>query len=173
MVETKSMKFWAATWQNQQNECAPSEDSDQPGHPPSLIRVFAVRSMGSYKDLGFLHADSEESDQPEHPPRLIWVFARCTTHFVGFVMSRLSWAITAAIKLKMSQLVRLCYLSHRRPVKAQADLRIRAVSPEPSLFVYMKYGSRWRVRPNIRYLAPLDGCACAFEEWVYGGQKVP
>ena len=23
--------------------CAPSEDSDQPGHLPSLIRVFAVR----------------------------------------------------------------------------------------------------------------------------------
>ena len=37
---------WATTWQNQQNECAPIEDSDQPGHPPSLIRVFAVRSMG-------------------------------------------------------------------------------------------------------------------------------
>ena len=27
---------------NQQSECAPSEDSDQPGHLPSLIRVFAV-----------------------------------------------------------------------------------------------------------------------------------
>ena len=26
---------------------AHGEDSDQPGHPPSLIRVFAVRSMGS------------------------------------------------------------------------------------------------------------------------------
>ena len=26
---------------------APSEDSDQPRHPPSLIRVFAVRSMSS------------------------------------------------------------------------------------------------------------------------------
>ena len=24
----------------------PSEDSDQPGHPPSLIRVFTVRSVG-------------------------------------------------------------------------------------------------------------------------------
>ena len=36
-------QIWAATWQNQQNECAPCEDSDQPGHPPSLIRVFAVR----------------------------------------------------------------------------------------------------------------------------------
>ena len=33
--------------QNQQNECAPSEDSDQPGHPLSLIRVFAVRSVDS------------------------------------------------------------------------------------------------------------------------------
>ena len=26
---------------------APSEDSDQPGHPPSLIRVFVVHSIGS------------------------------------------------------------------------------------------------------------------------------
>ena len=34
---------WAASWQNQQDGCAPSEDSDQPGHPPSLIRVFAFR----------------------------------------------------------------------------------------------------------------------------------
>ena len=28
-------------------ECAPSEDSDHPGHLPSLISVFAVRLMGS------------------------------------------------------------------------------------------------------------------------------
>ena len=38
----------AASWQNQQNECAPREDSDQPVHPPSLIRVFSVCSMGSW-----------------------------------------------------------------------------------------------------------------------------
>ena len=31
---------------NQQNDCAPIEDSDQPGYPLSLIRVFAVRWMG-------------------------------------------------------------------------------------------------------------------------------
>ena len=30
--------------------------------------------------------------------------------------------------------MRLWYLSHRRPVKAQASLRIRAVLPEPLLF---------------------------------------
>ena len=38
-------------------------------------------------------------------------------------------------KRKMSQLMRLWYLSHRRPVKTQASLRIRAVSPEPLLSV--------------------------------------
>ena len=34
---------WAASWQNQQNDCASSQDSDQPGHPqmPRLIWVLA------------------------------------------------------------------------------------------------------------------------------------
>ena len=42
--------------------CAPSEDSDQPGYPPSLIRVFALLSMGTFvtKDPSFVHADSED-----------------------------------------------------------------------------------------------------------------
>ena len=69
--------------------------------------------------------------------------------------------------------MRLWYLSHRRPAKAQASLHICAVSPEPSLFAHMKYGSRQKFKPKIRHLAPLDGCACAFEELVYGGRKVP
>ena len=73
----------------------------------------------------------------------------------------------------LSQFMILWYLSHRRPAKAQASLRICAVSPEPSLFAHMNYGSSRRVRPKIRHLASLDGCACVFEEWIYGGQKVP
>ena len=63
-------------------------------------------------------------------------------------------------------------LINRRPAKAQASLCI-SLSPEPSLFAYMKYKNRRIVRPKIRHIAPLDGCACAFEEWVYGGRKVP
>ena len=39
--------IWAATWQKQQSDSMPSEDSDQRGHSPSLIRVFAVCLMGS------------------------------------------------------------------------------------------------------------------------------
>ena len=74
---------------NQQNDCLPSEDSDQLGHPPSLIRVFAVRSIA--KDPSFLHADSEDSDQTGQMPRMIRVFAGRTNHFVGFVMRRLKY----------------------------------------------------------------------------------
>ena len=73
----------------------------------------------------------------------------------------------------LSQHMRLWYLSPWRPAKAQTSLRISAVSPEPSLFAHMKYGRRRRVRPKIRHLAPLDGYACALEERVYGGRKVP
>ena len=47
-------------------------------------------------------------------------------------------------KLKLSQPMRLWYLSHERPAKDQASLPIRAVSPEPSLFAHVKYGSRHR-----------------------------
>ena len=61
--------------------------------------------------------------------------------------------------------MKLWYLSHRRPGKAQAIKRIRACSPEPSLFAHMKYGSRRRGQPKIKHLAPLDGCTYAFREF--------
>ena len=77
---------WAATWQNQQNECAPSENSDQPGHPPSLIRVF-VR-LWVAKDTSFLHADSEDSDQTGRMPRLTFA-GRTVTLLVCHVAAHL------------------------------------------------------------------------------------
>ena len=57
--------------------CAPSEDSDQHAHPPSLIRVFALHFMGS---LGpkLSSGGREDSDQTVWVPRLIWVFANAT-----------------------------------------------------------------------------------------------
>ena len=60
--------------------------------------------------------------------------------------------------------MRFWYLSHRRPVKAQASLRIRAVMLESLLFAHMKYGSRGRVQSKIIHLAPLDDCAYEIEE---------
>ena len=64
---------------------APSEDSDQPGHPPSLLRAFACTQWVDKGSL-LLQANSEDSDTTGHLPRLIRVFAGCTCHFIGFVM---------------------------------------------------------------------------------------
>ena len=36
-----SLYTWATTWQNQQNECAPSEDSDQPDAQDDLSLHWA------------------------------------------------------------------------------------------------------------------------------------
>ena len=60
---------------------APKQDSDQPGHPSSLIRVFAVCVWVAYAP-NFLHAGSEYSDQNERMSR----FAGRKGHFIGFVM---------------------------------------------------------------------------------------
>ena len=63
--------------------CAPSEDSDQPGHRPvwseSLLCIQWVA-----KNPSFLYADSEDADRTGRMPRLIWVFGGRTCHFVGF-----------------------------------------------------------------------------------------
>ena len=64
--------------------------------------------------------------------------------------------------------MRLWYLSHKRPAKAQESLRIRAVSPEPSLFTHIDEQSD---RKSDIYIASPTGCAveegataCTFTE---------
>ena len=82
------MQIWAATWQNQQSDCAPSEDSDQPGHPPSLISVFAVRMKEalvlSYPLSAQRRPWSDWADA-QADLNLRWVHS----HIVGFVTRRL------------------------------------------------------------------------------------
>ena len=75
---------WAASWQNQHCGCAPSEDSDQPGHPPSLIRVFAVRMKKSWILSYPLCAQRRLwSDWADAQVDLSLRWAH--SHFVGFV----------------------------------------------------------------------------------------
>ena len=61
--------------------CAPSEDSYQPGHPPSLISLCCLHE----ESLGPIECTAK-TDQAGCMPRLIRVFAGRTCHFVGFVM---------------------------------------------------------------------------------------
>ena len=67
-----------------------SVSSVEPGHPPSLIRVFAVHQWVA-KEPSFLHVDSEDwSDWVDAQADLrFWVRTGRTNHFVGFVMVQL------------------------------------------------------------------------------------
>ena len=56
---------------------------------------------------------------------------------------------------------RIWYLSPMRAAKVQASLRIRAVSPEPSLLAHTNNESRGTFRQKARSLTPLNGWACA------------
>ena len=58
---------------------------------------------------------------------------------------------------------RIWYLSPMRAAKVQASLRIRAVSPEPSLLAHTSSESRGTLRQRARSMAPLNGWACAVE----------
>ena len=58
---------------------------------------------------------------------------------------------------------RIWYLSPMRAAKVQASLRIRAVSPEPSLLAHTSSESRGTFRQKARSVAPLNGWACAVE----------
>ena len=77
----QSARKWAATWQNQQCDCASSKDSDQHGHPPSLIRVFAVRMKKAWV-LSYPLSAQRRLWSDWEMPRLIWVFTGCTLNLL-------------------------------------------------------------------------------------------
>ena len=79
--------------------------------------------------------------------------------FSSYKASRVSSLVPQWQSCYLGELMRFWYLSHRRPAKAQASLRICAVLPEPSLFAHMKYRSRRRVRPKIKTSSP-TGWVC-------------
>ena len=64
---------------------------------------------------------------------------------------------------QLDRVKRIWYLSPMRAAKVQASLRIRAVSPEPSLLAHTSSESRGTFRQKTRSLAPLNGWTCAVE----------
>ena len=84
--------------------CAPSEDSDQPGHPPSMIRVLAVCMKKAWV-LSY-----QVSTQ-----RILW----------SVIWLVLSWGDSYLSFFSSSLCHEIMVLSNIRPTKAQASLRIR------------------------------------------------
>ena len=81
--------------------------------------------------------------------------------------NNLSWKnalinlLTIFCILQLDRVKRIWYLSPMRAAKVQASLRIRAVSPEPPLLAHTSSESRGTFRQKTRFLAPLNGWACA------------
>ena len=88
VVIPSSLRYLSRDMINQQSECVPSKDSNQPRHPPSLIRVFAVCMKKPWVFSYPLSAQRRLwSDWADAQADLSLRWAH--SHFVGFVMSRL------------------------------------------------------------------------------------
>ena len=104
---------WSAAPNNKMT-CVQSEDSDQPGHPPSLARVFAVR-LTKFRSLA-THTAHNDSDQTADAQT---VLSLCCTHMSFCLICRVQ------AKKKMSCIV-------NRPVwfwPARTSLKTYHVAP--------------------------------------------
>ena len=112
--------IWAASWQNQQMASAPSEDSYQPGHLHSLIRIFGVhmkkawflsypftwRKLGSWATTHWAHSkDWSDWAYAQADLSLHWAHG----HFVGIVVRRLIHGYQLFLDLERWNLIVLCW----------------------------------------------------------------
>ena len=76
--------------------CVPSEDSDQSGHPPSLVRVFVVRTKKA-QVLSYLLSAQRRlwSDWADAQADLSLCWAH--SHFAGIVMRRLIYVFVLVV----------------------------------------------------------------------------
>ena len=80
------------------------------------------------------------------------------TKLVTPVLNRM---IVSRLEIHLGCVKRIWCLSHMRAAKVQASLRIRAVSPDPSLLAHSSSESRGTFRQKTRSLAPMNGWVCA------------
>ena len=83
------------------------------------------------------------------------------TFVVKNILSILSFWTAEFGRYVMGHVKRIWYLSPMLAAKVQASLRIRAISPEPSLLAHTSSESWGTFRQKARSLAPLNGWACA------------
>ena len=85
--DIEEVKIWATTWQNQQNECAPSEKrrSAWASAQSDQSSLSAWRKLGSLATHWVHSEDWSDWVDAQADLSLRWVHS----HFVGFVMRRL------------------------------------------------------------------------------------
>ena len=101
--------------------CESSEDSDQPGHPPSLMRVFAVRLKKAWVFSCPLSAQADLSLRCAH--RSVCWFCPEAAHIC------LNWDINFQIKSQSDTEIKG---THTTPVKHYVDDLTFTLSPQGS-----------------------------------------
>ena len=104
---------WATSWQNQQCGCAPSEDSDQPGHPPSLSKVFAMR-MKKHSVLSYPLSAQRRLWSDWTDAQAVLSLRLAHSHFVCFVMRRLNSIFICTVFL-------LIYVKYKNAILPHID----------------------------------------------------
>ena len=82
ICDLSSRNNWATSWQTSKMACAASEDSDQPGHPPSLIRVFAARMKKAW--VLYYPLSAQRRLWPDCP---VWSVSSLGAHAILLVLS--------------------------------------------------------------------------------------
>ena len=126
--------------------CAPSEDSDQPVHLPSLMRIFAVR-MKKHGPLNYLlsaqwrlwseWANAQGWSASSLGAHVILLVLSCGGSYVlvAFLSEQSDWGIKPhKFRIQLSRALRKHVLCHMRTTKVQISLRIHAIWSAPLLF---------------------------------------
>ena len=124
LPEDSASSIWAAAWKNQQNDmykmtCAPSEDSDQPGHLPVWSEFLLCTQCIAIKGPKVLSCGQADA---QADLSLRWADAQADLSLRWAHIS-FCWFCHAASPI-------LC----EQTAKAQVRLSICAVSPKPQLF---------------------------------------
>ena len=121
---------------------------------PSLHRLKVLMQLEEHDtelDLGL--AQLRQQRRKKRAPRRFWVRT--------WLLRQDRQTKLYSLQSNMGRAKRIWYLSPMRAAKVQANLRIRAVSPEPPLLAHTSSESRGTFRQKTRSLAPLNGWACA------------
>ena len=110
-----------------------------------------------------------ETDKNSHLNNVYDVYDVSNKNDISFNINKLiliymiCFFLWSLLRFKLDRAKQIWYLSPMRAAKVQASLRIRAVSPEPSLLAHRSSESRGTFRQKARSLAPLNGWACALK----------
>ena len=122
-------------------------DSTKPAHHPQNINNISILQC-------------VEMWRYTTTPQNLHIIHKASTTYEYFGVWRCGETITPPLYY-MDRVKRIWYLSPMRAAKVQASLRIRAVSPEPSLLAHTSSESRGTFRQKAISLVPLNGWACA------------